>query len=85
MWLWRQKKNISFNRIKKFKGNVITSENFNHKTETYSINIKLIDSTIINVAKWEMSRGCCSDDFDIRGYVEELNYWLEKGQDQVVE
>ena len=80
-----KKKNISFNRIKKFKGNVITNENCDRKTEKYSINIKLIDSTIINVAEWEIGKGCCSDSFDISGYVEELNYWLEKGQDQVVE
>ena len=58
------------------------------KKEEYSINIELIDKTIIKVIEWEIPKDCCSDGklaFDISGYVEELNHWLKKGQDQVVE
>ena len=81
-----EKINISFNRIQKIIGNVTINEHCNGKTEKYSINIELINKKIINVVEW--AAGGVSDGklaFDISGYVEELNHWLKKGQDQVVE
>ena len=83
-----EKISISFNRIQNIIGNVITSEYCNGKSEKYSIKIELIDKTIINVVEWDIGKDCCSneeDAFDITGYVEKLNHWLKKGQDQVVE